>query len=93
MEFCLSHHDIHASKLGPDLCENTNVSAVDHLGLEELKVTDIGITAFEVDHVSDSLQLQMHERCVSITFGMDKGKDIVAVLPSIFLGKPSLEEC
>lgn len=61
------HHDIHSSKLRPDLGKDTNVSAIDHLGLKELKVSDIGMLTLKFDGFADLSEFLGDERRGFIT--------------------------
>jgi len=71
------------------LSENSDMSPIDHLGLEEFEIADICVPSLEFNHVSNLLQLAVDERSISIALGMDTSKNIVAILPPIFLGEPS----
>jgi hypothetical protein len=77
--------------LRPDLGEDTNVSAVDHVRLEELQVRNIVIATFELAHVLDLLKFGHDEGSITIAFGMDKSKHIVAFFPPVFASKPSAD--
>lgn len=85
------HHHIHTRELRPDLCENTNVCSIDHLGLEEFEVAHICVASLEFDHIADLLQLEVDKWCISVALGVDQSKHIVAVFPPIFLCEPSLQ--
>lgn len=52
-----TYHDIHTGELRPDLCEDTNVGSVDHIGLKQFEKGDIGIVAFEFDNLPNVTQL------------------------------------
>lgn len=82
-------HNVHASQLRPDLGEKTKNSAVQHLRLEEIDISDIGVTALKLAHVLDVLQFVGNERMVWITLAVDKSQNIPALFPPIFAGKPS----
>ena len=83
------HHDVHAGELGPDLGENADVGAVDHLGLEELEVRYVGVVALELAHVFDFLQLGEDEAVVGVAFAVNEGQDGVAIFPAVLAGKPA----
>lgn len=72
------------------MSEDANVCSVNHLRLEQFKVTDVLVSAFELDHVSDLLQFHMDEWSVSVTLCVDKSKNVVSVFPSVLLRKPSV---
>jgi hypothetical protein len=83
------HHDIHTSELRPDLGEDTDVSAVDHVRLEELEVRNICVATFELAHVLDLLKFRHDEGSITVALGVDESKHIVALFPAVLASKPS----
>jgi hypothetical protein len=83
------HHNVHACQLGPDLSEDADVCPVDHIGLEELEVRDVGVFPFKFDLVADLFELRDHEGCVWVAFAVDEGKDVACVVPSVLAAKPT----
>lgn len=57
----------------PDLSKDTNEGPVKHVGLEEVEVRHVGVTAFVLAHLLDVLKFKVHERAVAVAFTMDKG--------------------
>jgi hypothetical protein len=83
------HHHVHACQLGPDLSEDADVCPVDHIGLEELEVRDVGVLPFKFDLVADLFELRDHKGCVRIAFAVDEGEDVVRVVPAVLAAKPT----
>lgn len=65
------------------------MSSVDHVGLQQFEVGDIGVAAFELAHFLDFLQLAQDERRVVITVGVHESENVVAVFPAVFAGQPA----
>ena len=76
-------------QLRPDLSENANVGAVDHVRFEELKVAHVSIAALECAHVLDLLKFLHDEWCFAISFGVNESEDVVTILPAVLAGEPS----
>jgi hypothetical protein len=83
------HHDVHARKLRPDLSEHADMSAVNHVRLEQLEICDVGVISLKLTHFLDLLQFQLDERIIRITSAMNQGKDSMAVLPAILSCEPA----
>lgn len=83
------HHHVHARKLGPDLREDTDVSAVDHVRLEEFHEAHVGILTFKFAHALDLLEFALDKRRVRVTVTMNQGKDSMALLPTVLAGEPT----
>lgn len=82
-------HDIHATQLGPDLGEQADLRAIEHLLGEEVEVGDMFVSSLEFTHVPNVLHLEGDERGVSVSFGMDACEYFVAFLPPVMAGEPS----
>lgn len=80
---------IHAGQLRPDLSEDTNMSTVDHIRLEQLKIGCIGVLALELDDITNLLQLSLDPRMVEIALSMDKRNGAVSLIPAILLRQPT----
>jgi hypothetical protein len=83
------HHHVHPGQLGPDLGEDADMCAIDHVRLEQLPVGDIGILTFELNHVFDVFVFADDEGSIGISFAVNKGQDSMAVLPSILACQPT----
>lgn len=83
------HHNVHAGQLTPDLREHADVSTIDHVWLEQLKVRDISVATLEFTHVFDLLEFLKNEWSISVAFSMDEGQYSVAFLPAVFASQPS----
>ena len=84
-----TYHDVHASQLRPDLSEDTNVNAVDHVGLEQLHEGNVGVLAFKLDHLTNLIKLKLHEGTVGVTLAVNQGKNGLCLLPSVVTGEPT----
>lgn len=67
----------------------TNVSSVDHFGLEELEPADISVSALEVDHLPNLGQFFRNEGRVGVALAMHQIKNRLGLLPAVFLGEPT----
>ncbi len=85
----IQHHHVHTGQLRPDLGEHADVSAVDHVGFEEVEVAGVGVIALKLAHLADLAQLGLDEDGVAVTLGVDQGQGLVALLPAVLLGQPS----
>ncbi len=74
------------------MSEDTDVGSIDHFRLEQFEIADVGVAAFELDHVSYLLHFEVNERSISIALGVDKSKNVVTFLPSVLLRKPSAKQ-
>ena len=83
------HHDIHASKLRPDLHPHTDVGTVDQLRRKQFPVCDVLVMRFEFAHVPNVLQLLLYERMVWVALADDVGDDFVAFFPAVPASEPS----
>ena len=83
------HHNVHARQLRPNLSEDANVGAIDHVRFEQLEVRYIRITALEFAHVFDLLEFLHDKGRFAVAFGVDESEDVVAVFPSVLAGQPS----
>ena len=63
--------DVHAGKLRPDLGEDTNVGAVDHVWLEQFEVRHIGVSALKLAHIFDFLEFLKDEWRFTVALGVD----------------------
>ena len=70
------HHHVHAGELRPNLGKDPDSCAIEHLGLEELEVGDIGVFAFKFTHVLDLAKFLENKGGVEITFCVDEGQDL-----------------
>jgi hypothetical protein len=82
------HHNVHTSELRPDLGEDTDVEAIEHLRLEELLDGDVGVLPLELNHLLDLGHLEGDERRVGVTLAVDEGENLVALLPAVVTGEP-----
>lgn len=87
--FLLTHHNVHASKLGPDLAENTNVGTVDHLWAEKLEVGNIRVSSLELDDLSDLCHFLLDEWRLGIALCVNKSKHADRLVPAILFSQPS----
>jgi len=85
----LTHHDIHACELGPNLGEYANMSSVDHIWLEKFKIRDVRIGTLEFDNFADFCHFLGDERRVDITVSVYQRENTNGVFPTVFLSKPS----
>ena len=83
------HHDVHSGKLRPDLSEDADVSAVNHVRLEELKIRYVCVATLKFAHALDFFVFALHEGRVGVAFAVNEGKHCVAVLPSVLTGEPT----
>ena len=82
-------HDVHAGQLRPDLCENSDVGTVDHVGLEEVKVGDVLVAGFKSAHLLDVAQLQGDQLAVGVALSVDQSENAVAFFPAVVAGEPT----
>lgn len=82
-------HNVHASKLRPNLGKETNMGAVEHSRLEKIKVGNVGVLTLKFAHVLDILEFVRDKWVVRIPFTVDKRKNGVAILPPVFASQPS----
>ena len=83
------HHHVHACQLGPDLSEDADVCPVDHIGLEELEVRDVGVFPFEFNLVADLFELRDHKGRVWVASAVDEGEDVACIVPTVLAAKPT----
>lgn len=81
--------NVHSGQLRPDLSENTDMGAVDHVRFEQLEVGDVGIVPFELTHVFDVLQLAHDKRRVRVTVTVDERQDGMAIFPPVLTSQPT----
>lgn len=62
---------------------------MDHVGLEQIKVGDIGMRTLKLAHVLDVLQLVGNKGVVGISLAMDESEHGTAVLPAVLAGEPT----
>lgn len=62
---------------------------MDHVGLEQVKVGDIGMLALKLAHVLDVLQLVGNKGVVRISLAVDESEHSMAVLPAVLAGEPT----
>jgi hypothetical protein len=62
---------IHASKLAPNLGEDTNVGTVDHTRPKEFQVGHVGVHAFKVDCLLNLCQFLGDEGRIRITMSVN----------------------
>lgn len=65
------------------------MGSVDHVGLQEFEVGDVGVAALELAHLLDFLQFAQDEGRVDVAFAVDEGEDVVAVFPAVLSGQPT----
>ena len=82
-------HNVHTSQLRPDLREESDHSAVDHVWFEEIEVGDILVATLKLTHFLDVLQFVRNKRAVTVSFPVDKRQDIVAFFPAVFTCQPT----
>jgi hypothetical protein len=46
---------------------------VKHIGLEEVEIGHVGVTAFVLAHLLNVLKLEVHKRAVAVAFTVYKG--------------------
>ena len=78
-------HHVHAGQLGPDLGEDADVGAPDHVRFEEFEVAGVAVAALELAHVLDFLKLLGDKGAIWVAFAVDEGQDGMAIFPSVFL--------
>lgn len=83
------HHNVHAGKLRPDLSKDTDVCSVNHIGLEQLHIGNVGVGSLELNDFSNFSQFLSNEWGVGVTAAMDKRQDLMSFLPSVFSSEPS----
>lgn len=76
-------------QLRPDLGEDPNVRAVDHVWLEELEVCNISIIAFELAHLADVSQLSHDKGSIAVPMAVNESEHVMSFLPTIFAGEPT----
>lgn len=82
-------HNVHSSELGPDLTEQTDQSTVKHLRLEKVQVGDVGVLALQLALITDILKLEGNEGVATVTLAVDKGQNIVSLLPAVSTSEPA----
>lgn len=82
-------HNVHASELRPNLSKKANKGAVDHIGLEQIQVGNIGMLTLKLAHVLDVLQLVGNKGVVRISLAVNESKHGTAVLPAVLTGEPT----
>lgn len=80
------HHNVHASKLRPDLSEETNMGAIDHARTEELHVSDLLGISLDSAPLLDFIEFAINPRTVWVAVAMSKDKDLTALLPAVLGG-------
>ena len=83
------HHDVHTSELRPNLAESSDHGTVNHVGLEEIQVCNVGVSALKLAHVLDILEFVRDEGMVRITLAVDEGENGLAIFPSVLAGEPT----
>lgn len=83
------HHDVHSGQLGPDLCEDADMCAVDHVRLNEFEVADVGVVALKLAHRLDFLVFAEDEGSVGVAVSVDKGENRKTLFPPVFAGEPA----
>ena len=73
----------------PDLGEDTDVSPVDHVWLEEFQERSVGVVAFEFAHGFDILELLNNKGTVRVAFAVDESEHGVAFFPAILAREPT----
>lgn len=81
--------NVHSRQLRPDLREDTDMGAVDHVRFEQLEVGDIGVIPFELTHVFDVLQFTHDKWRVRVTVTVDERQDGMAVFPPVLTSQPT----
>jgi hypothetical protein len=72
-----------------DLGKDTDVRPVDHLGVEQLEVRSVRVACFEVDHLTDVVELVKDEWAVWITLAVDESEYAMAFFPAVLSCQPS----
>ena len=83
------HHHVHASELGPDLGEQTNVSTVDHPRLEQVKVGDIRVGYLELDHGTNLLHFVVNQWIAGVAVAVNESDDGLNFFPATLAGQPA----
>ena len=83
------HHNIHASQLRPDLSEDTDMSAINHIGLEELEDGGVCVHPLEFDHIADLFQFLLDVRVVDVSITMEQREGALGFFPTAVLREPT----
>ena len=83
------HHDVHARELRPDLRENADVSAVEHVRLKQFPVGDIAVSGLELAHLADIVEFVEHEWGIGVTLAVDESQHGMAVFPAVLACQPT----
>lgn len=75
--------------LGPDLHEDTDMSAEYHVWLEQFQISDVLVAGLEFAHVSNVLKLVLHKGTVRITLAVHQCQYGMAIFPAILACQPS----
>lgn len=65
------------------------MNAVEHVGLEQLHEGNVSVLAFKLDHLTNLVQLKLHEGTVRVTLAVNQGKNSLCLLPSVVTGEPT----
>lgn len=83
------HHDVHACKLRPDLCEEANVRAVDVAWREELEIADRLGATFNLQPLLDLLEFSRNPRAVRVAFAVGQYENTLTFFPLVLRCQPS----
>jgi hypothetical protein len=83
------HDDVHSDQLRPDLGEDSDMCAPNHVRFDQLEIGNVGILSLEFTHVLNLSKLGLDEVVFQIVMSMNKSENLMAVLPSILLCEPA----
>lgn len=85
----ITYHDVHAGELGPDLHENPDDGSVEHTRTQELKVRGVVSFGFDLDPLSDFVELANDKGTVRITMTVGESKHCTSLLPAVLRCQPA----
>jgi hypothetical protein len=65
------------------------MGAVEHVGLEELQIADIGVAALKLAHLLDFFKFALDEGGIGIALAVNQGQYRMAILPAVLASEPS----
>lgn len=83
------HHDIHTSKLLPDLGPQADQGTVERVLSEQINDGDLLGGSLDLDIFTDLLNLKRNVGVVDVTAGLNHGDDVDGFFPATLLGEPS----
>ena len=79
----------HTGELRPDLGEDANMSAVDHVRLEKVEVGDVGVLTFFLDRRLDLAEFELDDWRITVALRVDKSENIMGLFPPVVFGEPA----